>query len=192
MIVVVLVIGTWLGWLVRSTHIQRDAVAAIVNAGGEVNYSWGWTPVSPIPVRRWLMNLIGDDYFGQAVDVRLFPPSTPTDATAAQIARLTQLKRLWLYSATLGDGGLAHLKGLTSLQYLGLIGPKVTDAGLVNLENLTSLRYLTLIDTQVTDAGLVHLKTLTNLKVLVFNSTHITEAGRNNLKHALPNLTIIP
>jgi hypothetical protein len=37
LIVVVLVIGVWLGWLVRSARIQREAVAAIRIAGGNVS-----------------------------------------------------------------------------------------------------------------------------------------------------------
>ena len=38
MIVLVLVIGGWLGWIVRSARIQRDAVAAIQRTGGSVQY----------------------------------------------------------------------------------------------------------------------------------------------------------
>ena len=40
LIVLVLVIGAGVGWLVRSARIQRDAVAAIQNAGGSVSYDW--------------------------------------------------------------------------------------------------------------------------------------------------------
>ena len=36
LIIVVLVIGGWLGWIVRSAHIQRDAVATIENSRGHV------------------------------------------------------------------------------------------------------------------------------------------------------------
>ncbi len=43
LIVLVLVIGAWLGWMVRSARIQREAVAAIENAGGEVLYDREWT-----------------------------------------------------------------------------------------------------------------------------------------------------
>jgi hypothetical protein len=32
--------GLWLGWLVRSTQLQRDAVAAITNAYGHASYNW--------------------------------------------------------------------------------------------------------------------------------------------------------
>jgi hypothetical protein len=38
LIVAVLVIGAGLGWLVRRSHVQRDAVAAISRAGGLVEY----------------------------------------------------------------------------------------------------------------------------------------------------------
>ena len=40
MIVLVLVTGGWLGWLIRSTTIQRAAVAAIERGGGYVAYDW--------------------------------------------------------------------------------------------------------------------------------------------------------
>ena len=66
------VIGGWLGWTVRSAHIQREAVAAIRLAGGSVRYHWDkrharnaslfakpWWP-------KWLVNQLGVDYFGHA------------------------------------------------------------------------------------------------------------------------------
>ena len=43
LIVLVVMTGAGLSWLVRSAHIQRDAVAAISNAGGDVAYDWDWS-----------------------------------------------------------------------------------------------------------------------------------------------------
>ena len=40
LIVLVLVIGVWLGWIVRSACIQRDAVRAIQRVSGQVYYDW--------------------------------------------------------------------------------------------------------------------------------------------------------
>ena len=76
LIVLVLVIGGWLGWLVRSARIQREAVAAIKNAGGTVKYDWEWSNGSMIPAGkpwapRWLVDLIGVDYFGHVTAVWL-------------------------------------------------------------------------------------------------------------------------
>ncbi len=66
LMVLVLVIGAGLGWLVRSTRIQREAVAAIRDAGGSVKYGWernngcdirGGKPWAP----TWLVDLMGVD-----------------------------------------------------------------------------------------------------------------------------------
>ena len=112
MIVLVFVISAGLGWLVHSAGTQRDAVAAIEKAGGEVEYAWGWPPTGRFPAPMWLTGLIGDDYFGHAIDVRFSPSSAPTDKTMVQLGRLTRLQRLWLDSTELGDAGLVQLKGL--------------------------------------------------------------------------------
>jgi hypothetical protein len=47
LIVLVLVIGGGLGWVVREAHMQRDAVAAVVKAGGTVLYDWRRLKVDP-------------------------------------------------------------------------------------------------------------------------------------------------
>jgi hypothetical protein len=72
LIVAVLVIGAGLGWLVRRSQVQRDAVAAITKAGGLVEYAWEspdprfkpklWWP-------KWLMEWVGVDHFGNVLYV---------------------------------------------------------------------------------------------------------------------------
>jgi hypothetical protein len=63
LIVLVLVIGVWLGWIVRSARIQREAVAAIMRDGGSVWRSNDWTPIpggkSWAP--QWLVDFVGVD-----------------------------------------------------------------------------------------------------------------------------------
>ncbi len=62
MIVVVLLVGGWLGWLVRSARIQREAVAAIQQAGGSVYYyDWEWRSGQYLegtepPAPRWVVS----------------------------------------------------------------------------------------------------------------------------------------
>src|SRR5262245_46876506 len=84
LIVVVLVIGIWLGWIVRRARIQREAVAAIKNAGGFVAYEWEWANGTLIPgakpwAPRWLVDLIGVDYLGRVTDVQLLEFWRTTD-----------------------------------------------------------------------------------------------------------------
>jgi internalin A len=192
MIVVVLVVGGWLGWIVRSAHIQRDAVGAIGGAGGLVQYDWEWREGSGVPrgKRRaptWLVDLIGVDYSGRVTDVRFFSLSKATDATFVHVGRLTQLERLHIFRSSLGDAEMAHLKGLTNLHILDLSYTEVSEAGLANLKDLIHLRSPNLGTTPVTDAGLAHLKGLTNLVLRHLQCTQVTDVGLAHLK-VLTNL----
>jgi len=199
LIVLVLVIGAGLGWLVRSARIQREAVAAIWNAGGVVYYDWQWDemyiPKGNPRTPRWLADLIGFDYFDHAAAVvscqnPLSPPKPAIDAVIVQVGSLTRLQRLNLGYSSFSEAGLVHLKGLTNLSDLGLACTQVTDVGLANLKGMTKLSELSLFRTQVTDAGLVHLKGMTNLNYLVLGSTLVTDAGLVHLK-GLTKLTYL-
>jgi hypothetical protein len=131
MIVLVLVIGGWLGCVVRSARIQREAVRAIKSTGGAVAYNWEWSNGNYIPGGKpWAPNLL----------VGLIGVEFLLDGTHVT------------------DAGLAHLKGLANLSELYLGGTQVTDAGLVQLNGLNRLTRLDLHNTQVTDAGAIELE----------------------------------
>ena len=117
LIVLVLVIGAGLGWIVHQAHVQRDAVAAIQKAGGSVRYDWEWSigkyfrdgkPWAP----RWLVDLIGVDYFGHVTRVVLISPRV-TDATLAHVECFARLQELCVRSPSISDAGLVHLKGMS-------------------------------------------------------------------------------
>jgi internalin A len=187
LIVFVLLIGAGLGWLVRSAHIQRDAVAAITNAGGSVYYDWeksngvwisGGHPWAP----RWLVNRIGVDYFGHVTSVWFTSSSTATDATIDQVLHLSQLEELCFIHSSLTDAGLARLTGLNNVKRLDLTGTQVTDAGLVHLEGLSNLSDLVFYGAEVTDSGLAQVKRLNNLSTIELGPTQISDAGLAHLK----------
>jgi hypothetical protein len=136
-IVVVLLVGGWLGWIVRGSRIQREAVEAIEKAGGTVMYNWEYSNGTMVPAGNpwaptWLVNLIGVDCFGHVTSVSL--SQTGNGTTYAQVERLTRLERLNLLTSSLDYSGLAHLKGLTKLSSLELANTQVTDAGVKQLQ----------------------------------------------------------
>jgi internalin A len=185
LIVVVLLIGGWLGWIVRSARIQQVAVAAIENAGGFVWYDWQWSKGRSIPgaqpwAPRWLVDRIGVDYFGHVTCVMLFPVAT--DGVLAKVGLLTQLQELNLYRSSVSDFGLSHLRGLNELTTLYLGRTPVTDAGLAHLGGLTNLRELKLDSTEVSDAGLAHLSRLSKLTNLDLRNTQVTDAGLAHIR----------
>ena len=124
LIVLVLVIGAGLGWIVREAHIQRDAVAAIKKAGGSVKYDWEWSEWEVDSGRetrapRWLVDLIGVDYFGHVTAV-WFSHVPRGNRCNARRRRASHPTRQLLYAnshASVSDTGLAHLKGLTKLTF---------------------------------------------------------------------------
>ena len=64
LIIVVLIVGGGLGWVVRRSQIQRDAVAAIGKVGGIVQYEWEYPPSGPSKRAqpwwpKWLMEWVG-------------------------------------------------------------------------------------------------------------------------------------
>src|SRR5262245_23739149 len=77
LILLVLIVGGWLGWLVRSARIQREAVAAIQRDGGWVYYDWQragdlvYDALAKPGGPRWLSERVGVDYYSNPVYVTL-------------------------------------------------------------------------------------------------------------------------
>jgi hypothetical protein len=211
MMILVLILGAWLGWFVRSVRIQQNAVAAILKAGGTVGYDLEWRNGGPNPYRKswvpewlggdqawmpqWMTRGAGLDYFGHVVSVSLVPsrvndPNIANDATLALVGQLRRVQALWLNSTAITDAGLAHLNGLTELRDLQISYTKIGDAGLANIKGLVSLTELAVTNTQVTDAGIAHLRGMTNLRLLFVAKTRVTDEGVLALEAALPTLYV--
>jgi hypothetical protein len=207
LVVLVLLAGGILGWIVQQAHVQRDAVAVIRRANGNVEYALN--PNRSPWLLRWLSGRLGIDYVSHVIRVDLVGvgpdgPSTGAelnqfvhlkrieqlelwessvnDARLADLKGLTRLRSLGLHKTRVGDRGLANLKGLPALRLLWLNRSAVTDAGLAHLENRTGLEALALRETAITDAGLVHLEGLVNLKRLFLGGTRVTDAGLVHLR----------
>jgi internalin A len=221
LIVIVLIIGGSLGWMVQSARVQREAVAAIEEAGGIVQYERRhWSRPNSLPVQPvsgpwapgWVVKLVGVDYFDRVVQVALneedsaaalpyirdlphirFLSLEAPCVTNADLEYLEGLHELELLSLNdeVTDAGMKHLKGLSSLGELYLGGTRISDAGLAELEPLHRLWYLSLPETDVSDSGLAHLKKLEGLRHLNLCGTRVTDAGVRDLLQARPSLEII-
>jgi hypothetical protein len=179
-VLVCAVVFSWLAVKMDQARKQREAVEAIVEAGGEVELDYEHDrPAEPLPP-AWLRKLLGDEFFRDVVCVRLTRDCG--DGELEHLKGLTKLEYLSLDGTRITDAGLVHVKGLTNLKYLYLDGTRVTDVGLEPLKGLTKLKHLFLSDTQLTDAGLADLKGLTKLEYLYLDGTRITDAGLVHLK----------
>ena len=216
--VVVLLIATAFGWIIRRAHVQRDAVAVIKKAGGTVFYDmdpsrqiFSWK--NPSSWKKVVAEHLGIDFAANAYHVETDSNTGQAEAVA-RVANLDRLKILRLGGLAVTDGvfevegrmnhlerlrlditgvsdeGLAHARALKSLRELYIYNTLVGDDGLKHLEGLTNLKYLTLWETRVTDAGLRHLKGLNGLTRLSLCSAQVTDDGLAHLK-GLTNLRIL-
>ncbi len=77
LMIVVLVVGSGLGWYVASARRQAETVAVIRNLGGTVWYDWEYrdgefAPDSQAcPWPEWMMKRLGPDCLGSVTSVSL-------------------------------------------------------------------------------------------------------------------------
>ncbi|QEH38975.1 hypothetical protein OJF2_75870 [Aquisphaera giovannonii] len=186
LMVLTLVIGGLIGWFIRCATIQREAVEAITAAGGSVRYDFQddarprlRNPSGTPSVPRWLVDLLGIDFFADVTTVSIQGPQG--DAILGHIGRLHRLRWLTARSTPLTDAGLAHLAGLSELRGLSCSGsPALTDAGLARLSGLRRLEALDVEGISgIKGPGLSHLAGLDRLRYLVFYTE--TDAGLPSL-----------
>jgi len=192
MMILVLALGAWLGWLTHCARIQRDSVAAITRSGGLVFYDeQSWSPLAGECGRllrtNWLVDLIGVDYLSHVTEVAL--DHRATDSDLMLIGRLSRLERLSISDSSITDAGLRHLRGLRTLRQLFLHSTPISDGGLAHLNSMGRLQLLTLVDTKVTDAGLPYLRGLRCLQELDVPIS-IAERGIRSLQNDLPGVKI--
>jgi internalin A len=188
LMVLVLAIGGGLGVMIQQARVQREAVAAIVRAGGTVGYDWQWadgeyfTETPPWP--KWLVDTVGVDLLSNVVIVDGYNgDGRLTDVEMASVGRLPHLEEVILVDCRVTDAGLAHLTGLSRLKSLDLrIAPRGKGVSLVPLEGLARLEKLDLRGLSLADANLVHLAGLTRLKEINLSQTPITDAELVHLR----------
>lgn len=175
--------------VVYKARVQREAVAAIEAAGGEVMYPWD-IGVDSDPPPRWLVEQVGIEYFGPVKGVRL--EDTPTDAVMPALGRLESLEYLAIVGSLVTDAGLVHLKGLHRLREFDVyrssgsrpenVEVKVTTAGVEAFGRVCGLEVLDLREMRLKDADLAPLGRITTLEELQISSAAFTDAGLAHLK----------
>jgi hypothetical protein len=196
----VLVLGGWLGWRVHLARRQREAVAVIKAGGGDVGYDWEFVGderhyVAGPPVPAWLRRTIGEEYFQDVVEANLAYTDSVFDRwynwkltgdVVPTLRSFPRLRFLHLNGSQATDRTMDVVAGLNDLEELTMDNARVTDAGIAKLKGLKKLRALR-IETDsgklpIGDTGMAHLKSLTRLEHLILGEAEITDAGLAELK----------
>ena len=144
LLVLVVIIGLWFGWVVRRARDQREAVAAIERAGGSVQFGANWYNDIILKIRKpwvpaWAVRLLGVEYFDIVDGVDLSKGRVNSQSLLARLSPLPGLLPLETDDTRITNTTLIPLEGLTRLSSLDLDGTEVTDAGLAHLKGLTTL-----------------------------------------------------
>lgn len=195
LLLVVTALAISLGWYASRVQSQRSAVAAIRARGGavwydcEVNAAFFTDPQARPAEPRWLIDLLGPDWFHQVavVDMNSSRGRGISDANLEPLTRLRGLKKVVLRDTReVTATGVQSLGRIPSLEWLYLNRPEVAAADLRPLRDLPRLSYLA-ISTPLGDAGLREFAQFPALSELELDSTGITDDGLRQLK-SLPTL----
>lgn len=203
LLVLMTVLCIWLGFKVNAARRQKEAVEAILKAGGTVFYDYQMIPfaspsvafnfkVDPNAVPNgpaWLRKVVGEDYFRNASCV-LFEDFHDDGALAepviAQIAELPKPRILFVGNFQRGIPGHVRVRNtegsmirslVKSLVNATPVTTRIDDARMAYIGKMTTLEQLWLENNRVTDAGIKHLCNLTKLEELIIPSTDISSAG---------------
>jgi hypothetical protein len=199
----------WLGSKIAEKRRERQAVEAILKAGGQVWFDRENSrdkPTSPNEASgpRWIRWALGENFFSEVRQVRLrFDDDETltqldalrdievidvaaggkiTDAGVAQINALPHLRSLKLTATSVTDQWLDHLKGLPKLRILILDRTNIDDKSIGRITELTQLEELFLDTAKVTDKGLENFERMTRLQKLGFDKAAMTGAGLTHLR----------
>jgi hypothetical protein len=182
--VLVLVVGGGLGWAIHRAQVQREAVARIKGAGGEVAYSWQRSngmsiiPMPKPPWPDWVRRRLGPDLLDTVTYVSLQGEQCDDEALRAA-CRLPWLEELTVLNTSVTDASAEDLQRLTNLRSLDLRLNRITPRPLRHIGDMSELRELTLAmklsPVPLRDEDMVFLKRLTKLKSLMLPSADLTD-----------------
>jgi len=190
-----------LGWQINRARATRRAIRAGEAAGGKVLFNdfdpsrsrtnrLSWVP-------RWMVVLLGVEYFHDVVNVYVSNQDTWDDEASRHLLAFSRLERFSNYEIRpygrkpgITDATLSVLASLPSLRDLVLVGNGITDKGVRLLGSCRSLKSLTIWSDTLGGAGLADLANLPMLRELDLYSCPIDDDGVNALAR-LTNLEIL-
>ena len=210
LLVVVTLLCVWLGFKVNAARRQKEAVDAILIAGGKIRYDYQLLPnvssenhwnyrnaadalPSGLPILR---KLFGEDCFRKVIIVQFDKANIP-EAVFTQLSNLPDLEQIYLSNVKLvpasnvprsiQDSDFELFGQLGRLEFLEIDFAETNGSGLTHIINLRSLRVLALQHTTIGDAGMEIVGTISQLELLQLDRTPITDEGLKHL-HRLVNL----
>ena len=165
---------------------QRDAVAAFEAAGGTISYRQPYrtsrAASDPLPGPPWLLAVVSEDFFREPKSVWLCNTSAGDKLLAEHLGGVWRAEHLSIVSPQVTDASMDEVAKLTELRTLYLTCPQITDVGLRKLTRLKKLTTLAIGSPQMTDEALTDLASLPQASTLRLDCPLLTPEGVRLLK----------
>jgi hypothetical protein len=176
---------SWLAVKMRQAQREREAGAAIEQAGGMVLWS---EPSDP----KWLRCLVGDSLFVHVDGADLSGTDISDAGLLEHVCGLAKLNGLGLSNCRkVTDVGIRHICRMRQLHFLNLTDTQATDACVEELDKLDMLEDLDIGGPHLTEAGLEHLTKLHQLRSLRIDKPGVPKELVEKLHKALPSCHIV-
>ena len=211
----VTVLCVWLGFKVNAARRQKEAVEAILKAGGTVQYDYQLSPFFPRASVPWahyfdgkavpsgpplLRKLFGDDCFRKVIIVKLDSKAI-RESVLPQLNKLPYLENVYLtfvkivsdgsnVSRQIQDSDLVALGQLSRLKLVEIFNANITCSSLAQLTQLRDLRVLTMVSAHIDDSSMELVGAMTQLEWLRVDYAEITDEGLKHLQR-LRNLKVL-
>jgi hypothetical protein len=185
---------SWTGTLsLQQQRQQQQKSQVLQQLSGPADGYFDSEAIPPGP--KWLREKIGDDYFCNAICLRMSCPSQnppppanyPTPAAAKfnfdELDKLPRLNALALFNYDRLDEKLDVLARLPELEALNFSNSNFNGSALAKLPNPERIRTLTLTRSDVDDAALQCIGRMTGLRELDLCGTRVTDAGLIQLRN---------
>ncbi len=197
LMILVLVVAGLIAWPITIIHRQREAIHAVREARGFIEWDYEIDAISPGGGRpavkpephapRWVRRLLGDELFQNARRVYLGPLAS-TDVLS-MLPRFGQVQFMNIKGPAGPGPGSNVFHAMPRLEYLEVEGPWVTDAVLADVAEARSLIQLTLVSPAITDAGVERLASLGKMLTLTITlNPTATDAGLARAVAGMPQL----
>jgi hypothetical protein len=206
-LVLVTIVGGWIGWQMNAARRQKQAVGALERAGAHLNYDYqqkfgpssipipqsvpGIKPPSSyfdhrvaLPGPEWLRGRLGDDYFTNVVSVGFDQYFSVDPSVLHVLSYLPRLNSLNIADGKdIRDDDLGAFAELSELEHLSIQRSKVNGSCLALLRRPERMVSLGFGDSEFDDRAMQNLEAMPNLEGLYLSRTRITDRGLVHLQN---------
>jgi hypothetical protein len=199
LLIVLTLVGIWIGLTANRANRQRRAVEVILADGGQFVFdhqlvvrsaSKSRAKLAPdeLPGPSWLRRVVGDHYFVTPVHLGIYEQRLIVNRRLGLLRELPDLAKLWFVLVRLTDADMSELPPLCNLHHFSIgVSRQHPDANQVQdysfLTGYPNLRELDLRQSLFSDDDVQYIRNARYMRLLNLGHSEIGDEGLRQLQH---------